>query len=254
MRTQFTWFESFSRAAQRIKNKQHRCSFYDIVTEYALYEKEPDMDSLPDSVAIAFELIKPNLDASKRKAASGKVGGSNKQTVNKQEANCKQNGSKTEANRKQTVSEKENEKENEKEYEIEGEDECLKKAAVASVISAYANKVNANPGERTISEIKGFVQTMGAECCLRAIDIALDERKASWSYIRGILRSKLEQGVHSLADWDALEEKRRQQLDAKRKGFTPISTEPLDVEPVDHIARMQWLIDQMKGGADDGQS
>ena len=89
MRTQFTWFESFSRAAQRIKNKVHRCAFYDIVTEYALYEKEPDMDNLPDSVAIAFELIKPNLDASKRKAANGKAGGSRKQTASKCEANRK---------------------------------------------------------------------------------------------------------------------------------------------------------------------
>ena len=201
------------------------------------------MDSLPDSVAIAFELIKPNLDASKRKAASGKAGGSKKQTAIKQEANGKQ-----------TASEKENEKENEKEYEIEGEDECLKKAAVASVISAYANKVNANPGERTIAEIKGFVQTMGAECCLRAIDIALDERKASWSYIRGILRSKLEQGVHSLADWDALEEKRQQQIDAKRKGFTPVPVEEPVVDGAEHMARMQRLLEQMKGGADDGQS
>ena len=243
MRTQFTWFESFTRAAQRIKNKQHRCTFYDIVAEYALYEKEPSMDSLPDSVAIAFELIKPNLDSSKRKAESGKAGGSRKQTA-----------SKTEANGKQTASEKEKEKEIEKEIEKEGEDECLKKADVATVISAYANKINANPGERTIAEIKGFVQTMGAECCLRAIDIALDEKKATWSYIRGILRSKLEQGVRCLADWDALEEKRQQQLDAKRKGFTPIVAEEPAVEPVDHIARMQRLLEMMKGDGDDGES
>ena len=118
MRTQFTWFESFSRAAQRIKNKVHRCAFYDIVTEYALYEKEPDMDNLPDSVAIAFELIKPNLDASKRKAANGKAGGSRKQTA-----------SKTEANAKQTASEKEIENEIEKENEIEIEIESKEPAA-----------------------------------------------------------------------------------------------------------------------------
>lgn len=200
------------------------------------------MDSLPDSVAIAFELIKPNLDASKRKAASGRAGGSKKQTASKSEANCKQNGSEKEG-------EKEGEKENE--YEIEGEDECLKKAAVASVVSAYANKVNANPGERTIAEIKGFVQTMGADCCLRAIDIALDERKASWSYIRGILRSKLEQGVHCIADWDMLEEKRQKQIDAKRKGFTPI---PIETQPKDDSLRMARLIELMKAGEDDGQS
>lgn len=245
MRTQFTWFESFTRAAQRIKNKQHRCTFYDIVAEYALYEKEPSMDSLPDSVAIAFELIKPNLDASKRKAASGKAGGSKKQTA-----------SKTEANEKQTASEKEGEKEREKEKEneIEGEDECLKKADVAAVISAYANKINANPGERTIAEIKGFAQTMGAACCLRAIDIALDERKATWSYIRGILRSKLEQGVHSLADWDALEEKRQKQLEAKRKGFVPTSNEPQKEDDSEDLIRMLRLMEKPEGNKNDGES
>ena len=226
MRTQFTWFESFTRAAQRIKNKQHRCTFYDIVAEYALYEKEPSMDSLPDSVAIAFELIKPNLDASKRKAASGKAGGSKKQTASKTE----------------------------KENEIEGEDECLKKADVAAVISAYANKINANPGERTIAEIKGFAQTMGAACCLRAIDIALDERKATWSYIRGILRSKLEQGVHSLADWDALEEKRQKQLEAKRKGFVPTSHEPQKEDDSEDLIRMLRLMEKPEGNKNDGES
>ena len=247
MRTQFTWFESFTRAAQRIKNKQHRCTFYDIVAEYALYEKEPSMDSLPDSVAIAFELIKPNLDSSKRKAESGKAGGNSKQTASKTEANSKQTASEKEG-------EKEIEKEKEKEKEIEGEDECLKKADVSAVVSAYANKINANPGERTIAEIKGFVQAMGAECCLRAIDIALDERKATWSYIRGILRSKLEQGVHSLADWDALEEKRQNQLDAKRKGFVPISNGPQPEDDSKDMMRMVRLLEMMERDEDDGES
>lgn len=62
-----------------------------------------------------FSLIKPNLDASRKKASSGKAGGS------KPKANDKQTASKTEANGKQTASEKENEGEGEYEYEYEGE-------------------------------------------------------------------------------------------------------------------------------------
>lgn len=81
--------------------------------------------------------------------------------------------------------------------------------ALAAVISAYANKINPCPSEACIGELKGFAGQMGADCCLRAMDIALDEKKTSWSYIRAILRDKLKQGVRCLADWDKLEEGRK---------------------------------------------
>ncbi|UNI72500.1 MAG: hypothetical protein [Chaetfec virus UA24_244] len=73
------------------------------------------MDKLPDAAAIAFISAKPNLDASRRKAESGKRGGS-----------TKQNASKSKANEEQAASEKEKEVEIEIENEIELEDECLK--------------------------------------------------------------------------------------------------------------------------------
>lgn len=113
-RKQFTFYESFASALARIKSKAARCDAYDAICNFALYGIEPDLDSIPDAAAIAFDLIRPTLEASKRKAENGKRGG-------KTEANEKQTVSKTEANRKQTVSEKENEKENEKEGEIENE-------------------------------------------------------------------------------------------------------------------------------------
>lgn len=105
-RTQFTFYESFFKAISRIKKDADRCKAYDAICSYALYGEEPDMDYLPDAAAIAFELSKPNLDASRRKAQSGKRGGEHKQTE-----------SKTEANSKQTASKKEKEKENKKENE-----------------------------------------------------------------------------------------------------------------------------------------
>lgn len=120
-RTQFTFYESFFKAISRIKKSADRAAAYDAICAYALYGIEPDIDRMPDAAAIAFELSKPNLDASKRKAISGKAGGKAKQTGSKAEANGKQNASKMEANGKQeqTASEKENEKENKKEKENE---------------------------------------------------------------------------------------------------------------------------------------
>ena len=85
--------------------------------------------------------------------------------------------------------------------------------ALAAVMSAYLDKINATPSQTSIDELKGYVDVMGAECCLRAFDIALDAKKATWPYIRGILRSKQSQGVRCLADWDALEEKREGKYD-----------------------------------------
>lgn len=114
-RTQFTFYESFFKAISRIKKDADRGKAYDAICAYALYGTEPDLDELPDSAAIAFELSKPNLDASRRKASSGKRGGESKQTESKAEANAKQNESKTEANGKRTASKKENKKEKEKE-------------------------------------------------------------------------------------------------------------------------------------------
>ena len=117
-REQFTFYASYARAIAKIKKASDRCAAYDAIVNYALYEILPDIDKLPDSAAIAFELIKPTLDTGRRKAASGKTGGEAK-------GNRKQEESKPEANGKQTAREKEGEveKEGEKEVEIEKENE-----------------------------------------------------------------------------------------------------------------------------------
>lgn len=92
-RTQFTFYESFFRSVARIKKAADRAKAYDIICAYALYGEEPNLDSVADSVAVAFEVAKPVLDASRRKAEGGKLGGSAKH----REANPKH----SEATRKQ---------------------------------------------------------------------------------------------------------------------------------------------------------
>ena len=118
-RSQFTFYRSFFEAVFKIKNKAARAEAYDAICKYALFNDAPDVDKMSDAAAIAFMLIKPNLDASRRKAKSGKNGGTSKQTASKAEANGKQNGSKQEANCKQEEGESEKEKEKEREKENE---------------------------------------------------------------------------------------------------------------------------------------
>ena len=113
VRGQFTFYGSFWETAKRIKSKAARADLYETICRYALEGQEPDLDKLPESVAVAFINAKPNLDASRKKAENGKHGGS------KTKANGKQTASKP----KQTASEKENENEKENEIEVEGEKE-----------------------------------------------------------------------------------------------------------------------------------
>lgn len=133
-RNQFTFYASFFESASRIKNKAHRADLYDALCRYALTGEEPDLDNLSDAAAVAFISARPNLDASRRKAKSGKDGGS------KPKANAKQTESKAE----KAESEKEKEVENEKENENEHECVCDAAGAFRIFFQAYPKKAGEN--------------------------------------------------------------------------------------------------------------
>ena len=130
-RNQFTFYRSYYDAIQAL-SKRDQSALILAVCAYAIYEEEPK--GLSNAAFTAFNLIKPTLDAGRRKAENGSRGGSvstskaqanDKQTVSKTEANRKQTVSKPQAKRKQgeSASEKEREKEIEYEYEVEVEAE-----------------------------------------------------------------------------------------------------------------------------------
>lgn len=125
-RKQLTMYESMFKAIRRIKKKADRCDAYDAVLSYGFYQTIPDLESLPDSAAIAFDLIRPIFDSARKKAESGKQG-----------------GSKPKANRKQTEREKEGEEE--KEGEIEIENECYIESANADSSAEPKNKEPKEP-------------------------------------------------------------------------------------------------------------
>lgn len=110
-RNQFTFYKSYFDAIQDLKKKD-QSDLILALCAYALYETPPE--GLSVAASVAFKLIKPTIDAGRKKAKNGSIGG---------QANGKQNGSKTEANPKQgeSASEKEREKEGEKEKEVESE-------------------------------------------------------------------------------------------------------------------------------------
>ena len=122
-RGQFTFYASFATALRRLKRKNERCDAYDAIVNYALFGVEPEEGTLPDAVMIAFELIRPNLDASRRKALGGK-NGIPKDTGKIAERYEKDSGNKREKeNEIETETETETEIENETETEVELERE-----------------------------------------------------------------------------------------------------------------------------------
>lgn len=96
-REQFTFYRSFYDGIREL-SKKDQSTIILAICAYAIYEEEPE--KLSPAAATAFNLIRPVLNSARKKAASGKQG-----------------GSKPKAPSKQTVREKEKEKEREKEKE-----------------------------------------------------------------------------------------------------------------------------------------
>lgn len=201
-REQFTFYRSYYEALKKL-SKRDREQAIMAICAYALDE---EIIPLSGPASVMFLLVKPTLDSGRKKAANGKQG-----------------GSKPKAKGKQSASEKEGEKE--KEGEIENE--CYpptplppseKANAVSSVLADYLNRVNAMASPASLDELKGYAEEMGEAVCKRAFDIALDNKKASWSYIKAILQDKLRRGVKCLADWDALEEQAKARKEADKNG------------------------------------
>lgn len=143
-RSQFTFYDSFYRALSRIKKKADRADAYDAIVTYALTGVEPDLDKLPDAAAIAFEVIKPNLDASRKKAASGKQGGkAKKQTASKPQANA----STGEANGKQV-----------KEQVQEQDKEQVQEQVLYSPAPPVEQKPKASPEETELARLSAYLR------------------------------------------------------------------------------------------------
>lgn len=105
-RKQFTFYRSYYDAIQGLPQEEQAAIIL-AVCAYAIYEQEPA--GLSPIASTAFQLIRPTLDTARKKAESGKIGGS------KPKASVKQTAREIEV-------EKEIEKENEVEVDVEGEE------------------------------------------------------------------------------------------------------------------------------------
>ena len=79
---------------------------------------------------------------------------------------------------------------------------------LSRVMKAYGDFL---PGASDSSKAKlaEYCQSLGAELCLYAMDVARDAGKGAWQYLNGILYNWKQAGIRSLADLERREEERR---------------------------------------------
>lgn len=93
--------------------------------------------------------------------------------------------------------------------------------AVAVAVAAWGEQIGISLSAKARRELAEFSREMGSACCQRAFEAALDAGKRNWSYVRGVLRTKRDQGVRSPEDWDRLERQREQ----SKGGTYPYNTD-----------------------------
>ena len=115
---------------------------------------------------------------------------------------------------------------------------------IAVIFTAYAEKIGPKSPltERIRDQLLVFLDAMGPDCCIRAMDEAVEQGHISWKYVKAILEKKRKQGVRSIADWEKAE-----QAWEGGKGRTK-SNSPTDFQP--DAARIQknndWLDEFLK--------
>lgn len=78
-------------------------------------------------------------------------------------------------------------------------------ARAVSAVAAYLDRVNSSASQQSLTLLAAYERDMGTAVCIRAIDIAIDNRKATWAYIKAILQRWNASGVKCIADIEALE-------------------------------------------------
>ena len=138
----FVFYKSFYEAIEDLPEAD-QLAVYKAICQYGLNEEEPECSGV---VRAVFRLVKPQIDANKKKRDAGKKGGSvasteskdeadSKQTASTMQAQCKQSASTSQADAKQTeAKEKEKDKEKVKDKAKENDKAKDKENAKANVL------------------------------------------------------------------------------------------------------------------------
>ena len=68
-RKQFTFYESFHASIQTMTSQREKLQAYETICDYALYGKLPDPEVRKPSILAVFSIIKPVLDAGRKRSS-----------------------------------------------------------------------------------------------------------------------------------------------------------------------------------------
>lgn len=115
----------------------------------------------------------------------------------------------------------------------------------------FLDKVNPDASPRSLEELSAFVSFMGDEICIAAIEIAIDEKKPVWSYVRGILRRWQLEGVKCIADVKALDDRHKQGKVAGKRSQG--ATKPQPGKPGEADQRARDDMDRLRKMMEEGK-
>lgn len=182
-RDSFIFYRSFYEAIKEIP-EENQLKVYKAISNYALNQDEIELDGVSKAI---FSLIKPQLDANYKKYENGK------QKKSKKEANDKQEKSKSETN----VNVNENENVNDNDNRNKVSDSCVD--GLQDVIDFYNNNI----GQLTpygLKLIDSFVEDMGKDVVIYAMQISVEADKRSIQYIKAILNNWSQKGIKTLVE------------------------------------------------------
>ena len=173
-RNQFTFYASFYNAIARIRNKSSRVAIYDALCAYALEGIKPDLDKLPDEVAIVFELIQPNIRAGLQKARA-RMGQSKEEDTDK----IPERSLEDQHNKKEGKNKGKGKKEREKEKE--SENECLNTLTLSGGVEAFEAFWNAYP--KQVERDSTLTAFRRVDVPVQRLLTALEEQKRSAQWL-----------------------------------------------------------------------
>lgn len=119
-------------------------------------------------------------------------------------------------------------------------------AGLALVMNTYLDKINPTPSQTCIDTLKAYTESLSAPVVVHAIEIALDDRKGTWTYIQAILQRYEKEGLRNMEAVKRSEEDheaRKAAREAAKQSQAPPATSRRPLTAAEAAARKPKTID-----------
>lgn len=179
------------------------------ILKYGLYGIEPQLEW---PLSMAWEPIKPQIDANIKRRENGQKGGRKptskiNQTETKHKPNPNQTETKQEPNPNQTITKSEpnvndNVNINENIYDNYNDDDNDNETTLSDAVKYYIDYINPAPSMGLVKTIESYLSDgMTDECLIAIFEYCQDNNKTNWAYIKKAVEGCFNQGVRTREDY-----------------------------------------------------